>query len=122
MRVRLLITIALAAVILIGPACGGEKGEKQSPGSAAGSPKELNFSLGQRWKFVFYESGTEVGTNEMEITAIEGEGDAATYTLTSSLHLKQSTACKPTDATSTLTIDAHGAPIAYSAEASIGSG
>lgn len=124
MRTPLLVWMALAATILaILPACSsGEDTPNPPPGPAAGTPKDLTLTAGQRWKFVFYESGTQVGTNEMEVIGIEGEGDAVTYTLTSALHLKQSTACKPTEATSTLTIDRRGAPIAYSAEASIGSG
>lgn len=124
MRTPLLVWMALfAAILAILPACGnGEDTNSRPPGPTAGTPKDLALSAGQRWKFVFYESGTQVGTNEMEVIAIEGERDAVTYRLTSALHLKQSTACKPTEATSTLTIDRRGAPIAYSAEASIGSG
>lgn len=115
--------VLVAVLLAIFPACGnGEDRESPPSGPAAGSPKDLSLSVGQRWKFVFYESGTQVGTNEMEVTGIEGEGGAATYTLTSALHLKQSTACKPTDASSTLTIDGRGAPIAYTSESSIGSG
>lgn len=125
MRTGFLTLMALAVMLLtiLLPACGDdEEAENPPSGAAAGSPHDFTLSLGQRWKFVFYESGTPVGTNEMEIADIEGKGEDAIYTLTSRLHLKQSAACKPTEASSTLMIDARGAPIFYSAEASIGSG
>ncbi|MBM3133318.1 MAG: hypothetical protein FJZ95_09865 [Chloroflexi bacterium] len=118
---RFLVFALLAAILIVLPAC-GDDGDKSTPTPSPTQGAGLDFTLGQRWVYTFTESGTTVGTNEVEVTAVEGSGESAVYTLASKLHLKQSTACKPTESTSTLKVDRKAAPVSYLADASIGSG
>jgi len=85
-------------------------------------PEEIEYDIGEKWKFTYYESGTEFGFNTYQVVRKGTPAGKTVYTFDSQLKLESSSSCKPTKFDTTYRLDSYGTPIRFDMSGRIGTG
>ena len=85
-------------------------------------PPELEYEVGQKWEFTYYDSGTKYGSNTYELVRKGTPEGETVYIFESHLKLESSSACKPTTFDTTYHVSSYGIPVTYNMSGTIGKG
>ena len=84
--------------------------------------QEIEYDIGDKWEFAYYDSGTKYGSNTYEVVRKGTPEGKTVYIFESHLKYELTSACKPTTFDTTYHVSSTGIPQSYNMSGKIGKG